>query len=144
MWTAFGIMLGFVMDLAFYGVPDQSGIVGLNWRLMMGSAMFPAVIVCFLIYRTPESPRWYLTKGRHLDAYQSLCKLRYEKVQAARDLFYMHTLLEVEKETMSVGKTAKLKEFFTIRRNRNAMIASVRSVSLLLISTTTNKRESIR
>lgn len=117
-------MLGYASDLAFYAVPDRGIMLGLNWRLMMGSAMIPAVIVCFLIFRTPESPRWYLTKGRHQDAYGSLCKLRFEKVQAARDLFYMHTLLEVERETMSVGTANKLKEFFSIRRNRNAMVAS--------------------
>ncbi|KAI1447550.1 hypothetical protein F5Y02DRAFT_30851 [Annulohypoxylon stygium] len=122
MWTAFGIMLGYVMDLAFFTVPDR-GIPGLNWRLMMGSALIPAVIVCALVYFTPESPRWYLTKNRHLDAYKSICRLRYEKVQAARDLFYMDTLLQIEKETMHIGQS-KIKEFITIRRNRNAMLAS--------------------
>ncbi|KAI1210457.1 uncharacterized protein F4807DRAFT_67183 [Annulohypoxylon truncatum] len=123
MWTAFGIMLGYVMDLAFFAVPDLSGIIGLNWRLMMGSALIPAVIVCALVYFTPESPRWYLTKNRHLDAYKSICKLRYEKVQAARDLFYMDVLLQIENETLHLSQS-KIKEFLTIRRNRNAMIAS--------------------
>jgi hypothetical protein len=33
-WTAFGIMLGFIVDLGLYFVPDSSGIVGLRWRLM--------------------------------------------------------------------------------------------------------------
>lgn len=37
MWTAFGIMIGNVMDLAFYHVPDTHNIKGLNWRLMLGS-----------------------------------------------------------------------------------------------------------
>ena len=37
MWTAFGIMLGYVMDLAFYHVPDKPHITGLNWRLMLAS-----------------------------------------------------------------------------------------------------------
>ena len=36
-WTAFGIMLGTVMSLAFYYVPSPSNINGLNWRLMLGS-----------------------------------------------------------------------------------------------------------
>lgn len=54
MWTAFGIMLGYVMDLAFFDVPDLSGIIGLKWRLMMGSALIPAVIVCAIVYFTPE------------------------------------------------------------------------------------------
>ncbi len=37
MWTAFGIMLGYVADLAFYKVPDKPHIKGLNWRLMLAS-----------------------------------------------------------------------------------------------------------
>ncbi|KAI0445585.1 sugar transporter-domain-containing protein [Xylaria telfairii] len=122
MWTAFGILVGYVADLAFYEVPDR-GIDGLNWRLMMGSALIPAVIVVALVFFTPESPRWYLTKDRHRDAYKSILQLRYEKVQAARDLFYMDALLQVEKEAMVVQQS-KFKEIFTIRRNRNAAIAS--------------------
>ncbi|KAI0113753.1 hypothetical protein GGR51DRAFT_23344 [Nemania sp. FL0031] len=123
MWTAFGILVGYVADLAFYEVPDRSGIDGLNWRLMMGSALIPAVIVVAFVFFTPESPRWYLTKDRYQDAYKSILRLRYEKVQAARDLFYMDALLQVEKEAMAIQQN-KFKEIFTIRRNRNAAIAS--------------------
>lgn len=98
--------------------------MGLNWRLMMGSAAIPAVIVCCLIQFFPESPRWYLTKNRHVDAYKSICRLRHHKLQAARDLFYMQIGLEAERQAMSMGKSNRLKEFITVRRNRNAMIAS--------------------
>ncbi|KAK8006382.1 hypothetical protein PG991_012679 [Apiospora marii] len=122
MWTAFGIMIGYVADLAFFFVPDH-GIDGLNWRLMMGSAMIPAVIVCAIVYFTPESPRWYLTKNRQAEAFRAICQLRFEKVQAARDLFYMDTLLQVEREAMQIGQS-KIKELVTVRRNRNAMLAS--------------------
>lgn len=70
MWTAFGIMLGYASDLAFFKVPDPSGITGLNWRIMMASAMFPAVIVVCFVFLTPESPRWLealvLTSNFHL------------------------------------------------------------------------------
>ena len=37
MWTAFGIMIGTVMSLAFYHVADTHNVHGLNWRLMLGS-----------------------------------------------------------------------------------------------------------
>lgn len=33
MWTAFGIMIGYVCNLMFYNV-SSSSIEGLNWRLM--------------------------------------------------------------------------------------------------------------
>ncbi|KAF4458549.1 mfs sugar transporter [Fusarium albosuccineum] len=123
MWTAFGIMLGYVSDLVFYGVPDQNGITGLNWRLMMGSAGVPALIVCAMVYMCPESPRYYLTKDRHAEAYNSMSRLRFNKIQSARDVFYAHTLLKAE-AAMSIGRGNRLKEFFTVRRNRNAMLAS--------------------
>lgn len=46
-WTAFGIMLGFVADLAFFKVPDPPHIRGLNWRLMLASVSFYQVGICF-------------------------------------------------------------------------------------------------
>jgi MFS family permease len=123
-WTAFGIMVGYAADVGFYFVPDHGIELGLNWRLMLGSAGLPAVIVCCLIFLAPESPRWYLNNGKQEKAYSAIARLRYEKVQAARDLFYMQVLLEAEKEAMSIGKTSRIKEILTVRRNRNAMIAS--------------------
>ncbi|KAL9087719.1 MAG: hypothetical protein Q9165_006486 [Trypethelium subeluteriae] len=122
MWTAFGIMLGYAADLAFYYVPDRSNITGLNWRLMMGSAMLPAVIVCCFVFLCPESPRWYIQKGRHHAGYQAICRLRYHKIQAARDLFYMNKLLESESQ-VRFGQN-KIREMITVPRNRHAMLAS--------------------
>ncbi|CAD6585607.1 MAG: hypothetical protein ASARMPRED_002206 [Alectoria sarmentosa] len=92
MWTAFGIFFGYVADLAFYSMPDPPGIVGLKWRLMMASAMLPTLVAIAFVFMCPESPRWYMSKNRHYKAYQSMVRLRYEKVQAARDVYYMHTL----------------------------------------------------
>ncbi|KAJ4297671.1 hypothetical protein N0V90_005565 [Kalmusia sp. IMI 367209] len=122
MWTAFGIMVGYAAGLAFYGVHDRHNITGLNWRLMMGSAMLPAVVVCCFVFMCPESPRWYMSKGRHASAYQAMCRLRFNKIQAARDIFYMAELLRAE-ENMKIGQS-KIKELWTVPRNRRAMLAS--------------------
>lgn len=110
-------MVRYASDLAFFGVPDKPNITGLNWRLMMGSAILPAVIMVFtFVFLCPESPRWYMSKGRHEKVYLSMCKLRYNKLQAARDVFYMHTLLEAENESLVLGQN-KVKEMFTVPRN---------------------------
>ena len=46
-WTAFGIMIGYVMDVAFQDVRDPPHITGLNWRLMLGSVRFPSYFPMF-------------------------------------------------------------------------------------------------
>ncbi|KAL4940147.1 hypothetical protein BDV06DRAFT_230548 [Aspergillus oleicola] len=122
MWTAFGIMFGYAADLAFFQVPDPAGIVGLNWRLMLGSALFPAVIVCCFVFTCPESPRWYMSRNLYDRAYQSMCSLRFNRVQAARDMYYMYTLLEAE-NSMKLGQN-KLLELINVPRNRRGMLAS--------------------
>ena len=65
----------------------------------------------------------YMSQGRHYKAYESMVKLRYNKVQAARDVFYMHTLLEAEEELKANKKNIAL-ELVTVPRNRRALIAS--------------------
>lgn len=63
-----------------------------------------------------------MLKGNHKKAFESLAVLRYTKVQAARDVFYMHTLLEAEREIKS-GRN-RVVEMFTIGRNRRGMVGS--------------------
>lgn len=66
--------------------------------------------------------RWYIKHGRYKDAFESLCRLRRSKLQAARDLFYIHVLLDAEREVQQ--KRNRYIEIFTIPRNRRALQAS--------------------
>ncbi|KAJ4299822.1 hypothetical protein N0V90_005068 [Kalmusia sp. IMI 367209] len=77
----------------------------------------------------PESPRWLVMKARqgnrrkYEEAFLSLCKLRYTKLQAGRDLFLIDHLLEGEEIIMQ--QTKPFSELFTLGRNRRALTASV-------------------
>ncbi|ORY86658.1 hypothetical protein BCR35DRAFT_330549 [Leucosporidium creatinivorum] len=97
-------------------------ITGLNWRLMLGSAAFPAFFVMAQVYFCPESPRWLIGKGRYGKAYEPLCRLRHTKLQAARDLYRINALLE-EEASISTGRSA-IVEMFAVARNRRAALAS--------------------
>ncbi|GAA5999485.1 sugar porter family MFS transporter [Rhodotorula paludigena] len=121
-WTAFGIMLGTISSLAFLNVGDTANIHGLNWRLMLGSAILPAVFVMSQVWFVPESPRWLMGRGRYVEAFKSLRRLRHSDVQAARDLFAINALLE-EEASVSHGKNPVI-ELFTVARNRRAAQAS--------------------
>ncbi|KAG7851165.1 hypothetical protein KL941_000834 [Ogataea angusta] len=122
-WTAFGIMLGDVFGLAFYKVPDRGIAEGLQWRLMLGSACLPSIIILAQIPFCPESPRWLLGKGRDRDAFHSLVKMRHTPLQAARDAFYSHLLL-LEEGDMKASFFTKIKEMVTVRRNRNGAVGA--------------------
>jgi len=119
MWTAFGILLGFVANLAVFQVGKNA------WRLQIGSAFMPAVPLVIGIFFCPESPRWYIKKNKLRQAYNSLLKLRHYELQAARDLYYIYTQIELEKAI--IGPSSYIKRFgelFTIPRVRRATLAS--------------------
>ncbi|KAA6411376.1 MAG: sugar transporter [Lasallia pustulata] len=135
--VAFGIFLGSSVNL----------IVPNHWRLQLGSALIPAVPLLVGIYFCPESPRWYIKKRRYQDAYRSLKRLRNTKLQAARDLYYIHKQLHDQKcatsrsirrsfsarnATFHVRQTSRglrsylvrLWELFVVDRIRQATLAS--------------------
>ncbi|KAL9123657.1 MAG: hypothetical protein Q9217_006932 [Psora testacea] len=119
MWTAFGIFLGFCANLAVYDV------VPIGWRLQLGSAMIPALPLLVGTYFCPESPRWYIKKGRYANAFRSLCRLRNTQLQAARDLYYIHA--QIQEEADIIGRSnyiTRFIELFTIPRVRRATGAS--------------------
>lgn len=66
-----------------------------------------------------------MKKGRYQEAYASFLRLRNTPLQAARDLYYVHAQLDVEKEVMK-GSTYinRAIELFTIPRIRRATLAS--------------------
>lgn len=124
-WTAFGIFLGTVANVAVMNTGK------ISWRLQFGSAFIPAVPLCFGIYFCPESPRWLMSKKKYVQAFKSFRRLRNTPLQAARDLYYTHCLLEQEEELVkSLGVSPKSTfftrfiELFTIPRVRRATQAS--------------------
>ena len=59
-FTAMGICIGFIANVAFY---DQSPDV--TWRLQLGAPVIPTMPLLMLIYLCPESPAWYMKRGRY-------------------------------------------------------------------------------
>ncbi|KAF3393476.1 Polyol transporter 5 [Talaromyces pinophilus] len=120
MWTAFGIMLGNIMGVAFMSLSDD-----LSWRLMLGSTVVLPIIVCVQVYMCPESPRWLIQHNQVEKAFRSFRKLRSHDIQAARDLYYAYVLVQIERE-INKGKNffTMFMELFTVGRNRRATIGS--------------------
>lgn len=120
MWTAFGIMLGNIMGVAFMGLSDD-----LSWRLMLGSTVVLPLVVCAQVYYCPESPRWLIEHHKIEKAFDAFRTLRPTELQAARDLYYAYVGVELERK-VNRGKNffSMFKELFTIPRNRRATLAT--------------------
>lgn len=133
MWTAFGIMIGFASDLAFFNVKDTASIVGLNWRLMMGSASLFAWFVIAGAWACPESPRYLIDKAGHpgisdplalkQKAWDSMRRLRGTDLSAARDTYIMLKSAEAQ-ALAATSRKGIFHDLFMVGRNRRAMIAS--------------------
>ncbi|KAJ5816965.1 Major facilitator superfamily domain general substrate transporter [Penicillium robsamsonii] len=90
LFDAFGIFLGF---LCAFIVMD-------NWRVLLATAIIPAVVLLFLVFICPESPRFLIQRNQYAEAYKSLLELRGTPIQAARDLYYIHAQLQAEAITV--------------------------------------------
>lgn len=65
--TVVGVILGFLIAAALSDVNNQY-----NWRLMLGIAAIPAIVLLPFLLRLPETARWYMLKGRRAEAERSL------------------------------------------------------------------------
>lgn len=64
-----GILLGYVSNFAFSGLPLKRG-----WRVMLGVGAIPSLFLALGAWFMPESPRWLVLQGRLGDARRVLDK----------------------------------------------------------------------
>ena len=54
--TVTGIILGYLIA---WGLAESG-----NWRVMLGAAAIPGALITLALLRLPDTPRWYMMKGR--------------------------------------------------------------------------------
>src|SRR4051795_4627498 len=62
--TVTGIVVAYLVDYALAGAQA--------WRLMLALSAVPALLVVTVLVRLPDTPRWYLMKGRREEARDTL------------------------------------------------------------------------
>jgi sugar porter (SP) family MFS transporter len=119
MFTAFGVFIGFVANIAVYNLSSP-------WRLQLAFPAIPTLPLIGLVFLCPESPAWLMKRaGRYDLAFYSLSRLRNTDLQAAQEVY--STYLQDQTCRGSNGGTTymrKLIDLFTIPRIRRATVAS--------------------
>ncbi|XP_062227119.1 probable polyol transporter 4 [Phragmites australis] len=80
-FISLGILLGYVSNLVFAGLPDH-----INWRVMLGAGILPSISVAFVLLVIPESPRWLVMQNRAGDARAVLLKVTDSEEEAQERL----------------------------------------------------------
>jgi MFS family permease len=115
LWVVAGIFLGFAANVI---VKDTGDIA---WRLQLGSAFIPSLVLMIGIYFCPESPRWLMKHGKYAQGFKSMLRLRAHPIIAARDYYYSNIIYQEElKETRGAGYFARLWDCFAVPRIRRA------------------------
>lgn len=69
-FISLGILLGYVSNLAFSGLPAHLG-----WRVMLAAGILPSLSVAYALAVIPESPRWLVMQSRAPEALAVLLKV---------------------------------------------------------------------
>ena len=77
------------VELAPYAWKCEFGFLAHSGQMLryIYQAGVPALFLALQVFFCPESPRWYMLKGRYREAFESLARLRPTKIQAGRDLY---------------------------------------------------------
>lgn len=122
MFTAFGIMVGFLANVAFYDLgPD------VIWRYQLAAPLVPTIPLLLFVYLCPESPSLYFKREQYRQGYGSLIKLRNTTLQAARELYATYLARKNDsklRNSVQQSFTSKLRSLFSVPRNRHALYAS--------------------
>ncbi|KAF2650728.1 hypothetical protein K491DRAFT_697058 [Lophiostoma macrostomum CBS 122681] len=125
-FTAAGLFAG---SIATYILRD-------HWQSQILSGGLPALILIVLAYLGCESPRWLIVKEKHLEAFETLVRLRKERVLAAEEFCYIYFQIQTERAFSRKrqpdfnryedreGYTGRIARVLTLGRNRRAGFAT--------------------
>lgn len=122
MFTAFGIFLGFLANVACYDLGPE-----LTWRYQLGLPLLPTIPLLLLIFLCPESPAWLIKRSKYGPAFASLNRFRQTELQSACELYSAAIAQESDSKYYGADRlsyAARFNSLFSVSRNRHALYAS--------------------
>lgn len=111
-----GMLLSYVMDFVLKDLPQAWG-----WRVMLGCAAIPAVILFVGVMKLPESPRFLINHGKPDEARKVLSYIRKDKNEIESE---MQSIKDASKKESSAAKKTSWGTLFT-GKYRYLVIAGV-------------------
>lgn len=100
-----GMLLSYVMDFVLKDLPQAWG-----WRVMLGCAAIPAVILLVGVMKLPESPRFLINHGKPDEARKVLSYIRKDKSEIESE---MQSIRDTSKQESSAAKKTSWGTLFT-------------------------------
>jgi sugar porter (SP) family MFS transporter len=98
--TQLNIVLGILAAFfSNYWLAGQ-GLGAAEWRWMLGVVAFPAAAFFFLLFLTPQSPRWLVARGRTEEARVVLTRLGGDAAAVETELADIRSSLDLEHHTL--------------------------------------------
>lgn len=98
--TQFDIVLGILLAFLSNYLLAGMGLGAADWRWMLGVEAVPAAVFFLLLFRTPESPRWLVARGREPQARAVLARLGVDATQRDREIGAIRDSLDLEHHTL--------------------------------------------
>jgi len=98
--TQFNIVFGILLAFFSNYVIAQLGLGEADWRWMFGVEAVPAAAFFFLLFLTPQSPRWLVAKGRADEARFVLEKLGGDTAAVEKEIQEIQDSLDLSHHSM--------------------------------------------
>ena len=98
-----GMLVVYFVNWFIASQGDDAWVLSTGWRLMLASAALPATCFLLLLFAAPDTPRWFVLKGRNDEAMKVLTRLTDEASARATLADIQRTLVEKTQPLMSFG-----------------------------------------
>lgn len=98
-----GMLVVYFVNYAIALQGNDTWILDVGWRWMLASEVIPAILFFVLMLFVPDTPRWYVLRGRDQDALNVLTKLTDKTAAAATLAEIKETLIERTRPLFSFG-----------------------------------------
>ena len=98
--TQFNIVFGILLAYFSNYLIGMFQLGDVEWRWMLGVEAFPAAAFFFLIFLTPESPRWLVAQKRPEEARAVLARVETDAVSVDAELAEIQKAIDVEHHSL--------------------------------------------